>query len=99
MNPRTQFCHNEKCIARGKEGKGNIVIHSQKERRYKCTLCDATFSETKGTAFFRLKTATEIVTIVLTLLCHGCPIQAIVAAFGFDERPDYPEVMSGLRRS
>jgi hypothetical protein len=24
---------------------------------------------------------------VLTLLCHGCPLQAIVAAFGFDERP------------
>jgi hypothetical protein len=23
---------------------------------------------------------------VLTLLCHGCPLQAIVAAFGFDER-------------
>ena len=25
-------------------------------------------------------------TLVLTLLCHGCPLQAIVAAFGFDER-------------
>jgi hypothetical protein len=28
----------------------------------------------------------ETVTWVLTLLCHGCPLQAIVAAFGFDER-------------
>jgi hypothetical protein len=27
-----------------------------------------------------------LVTIVLTLLSHGCPIQAIVAAFGLDER-------------
>jgi transposase-like protein len=27
-----------------------------------------------------------VVTVVLTLLCHGCPLQAIVAAFGFDER-------------
>jgi hypothetical protein len=26
------------------------------------------------------------VTLVLTLLCHGCPLQAIVVAFGFDER-------------
>jgi len=26
------------------------------------------------------------VVLVLTLLCHGCPIQAIVAAFGLDER-------------
>ena len=24
--------------------------------------------------------------MVLTLLCHGCPGQAIVAAFGLDER-------------
>lgn len=24
--------------------------------------------------------------LVLTLLCHGCPLQAIVVAFGFDER-------------
>lgn len=86
MDPRTQFCHNLECCARGKEGQGNIVIHSQKEKRYKCTLCEATFSETKGTPFFRLQTASEVVTIVLTLLCHGCPIQAIVAAFGFDER-------------
>ena len=24
--------------------------------------------------------------LVITLLCHGCPVQAIVAAFGLDER-------------
>jgi hypothetical protein len=28
----------------------------------------------------------DLVTIVLTLLCHGCPRQAIVAAYGLDER-------------
>lgn len=27
-----------------------------------------------------------MVTLVLTLLCHGCPLQAVVAAFGIDER-------------
>jgi hypothetical protein len=26
------------------------------------------------------------VTIVVTLLAHGCPLQAIEVAFGFDER-------------
>ena len=30
--------------------------------------------------------ASDLVNIVLTLLCHGCPPQAIVAAFGLDER-------------
>src|SRR5438105_11407526 len=28
----------------------------------------------------------ETVSLVVTLLAHGCPLQAIVAAFGFDER-------------
>jgi hypothetical protein len=35
---------------------------------------------------YRLTTPTELVTIVLTLLCHGCPLHALVAAFGLDER-------------
>ena len=35
---------------------------------------------------YRLRTATATVTRVVTLLAHGCPPQAIVAAFGFDER-------------
>src|SRR5262249_54575559 len=29
----------------------------------------------------------ETVVLVVTLLAHGCPVQASVAAFGFDERP------------
>jgi hypothetical protein len=28
----------------------------------------------------------ELVLTVVTLLAHGCPLQAIVAAFGLDER-------------
>ena len=34
----------------------------------------------------RLRTSAETVVLVVTLLAHGCPVQAIVAAFGFDER-------------
>jgi transposase-like protein len=48
--------------------------------------CGHTFAATKGTPFYRLRSAADLVTIVLTLLCHGCPTQAIVAAFGLDER-------------
>lgn len=36
--------------------------------------------------FYRLRTAKDLVVIVVTLLAHGCPLQAIVAAFGLDER-------------
>ena len=44
------------------------------------------FAATTGTAFYRLRTAADLVTVVLTLLSYGCPTQAIVAAFGLDER-------------
>jgi transposase-like protein len=33
-----------------------------------------------------LRTAKDIVVVVVTLLAYGCPVQAIVMAFGLDER-------------
>ena len=86
MNPENVFCPNLDCPARGQVGKGNIRIHSQKEQRYVCTECGKTFSASKGTIFYRLRTDPKIVMIVLVLIANGCPIPAIVKAFGFDER-------------
>ena len=86
MDPATTFCPRLACPARGQTGQGNIGIHSRKDKRFLCTACHKTFSATKGTALYRLRTATETITRVVTLLAHGCPPQAIVAAFGFDER-------------
>ena len=86
MDPQQQWCHNLDCPARGRLGQGNIHVHSHKERRYRCETCRRTFTATTGTPFYRLRTAADLVTLVLVLLCHGCPLQAIVAAFGLDER-------------
>ncbi len=86
MDPQTVFCPNSDCPARGQIGKGNIGVFHHKEHRYICHQCRKTFTETKGTVFYRLRTARDIVTLVLTLLAHGCPLQAIVAAFELDER-------------
>jgi transposase-like protein len=86
MDPQTEFCHNPECPARGKAGEGNIVIHSQKENRYRCKTCGKTFSATKGTPFYRLHKPVELMKLVITLLIHGCPTKAIEAAFGLDER-------------
>src|SRR5881409_303651 len=86
MDPTTTFCPNRNCPARGQTGQGNIGIHSQKEQRFICHACHTTFSARKGTVFYRLRTSAETVVIIVTLLAHGCPLQAIVAAFGFDER-------------
>ena len=86
MDPQTAFCPNPACPARGPVGQGNIGVHSQKERRLKCHVCDKTFAESRGTVFYRLRSARDWVVLVITLLAYGCPIQAIVAAFQVDER-------------
>src|SRR4051812_20807354 len=44
------------------------------------------FAATCDTPFYRLHKPAELAVLVLTLLSHGCPTQAIVAAFGLDER-------------
>lgn len=86
MNPQEIFCQNEACSARGQTGRGNIKVHSRKERRYRCTTCGKTFSETTGTAMYNIKKAPQLFEWVVSLLGHGCPVQAIVATFGLDER-------------
>jgi len=86
MNPKQVFCLNNDCAAKGQIGKGNISIHSHKKKQYMCEVCNKTFTATKGTIFYRLKTKPELVVLVLILLAYGCPRQAIVMAFGFDER-------------
>lgn len=86
MNPQEQFCHNEACHASGQVGQGNIVVHSQKEQRYRCKCCGKTFGERKGTALAGIKKASDLFVVVITLLSYGCPVQAIVVAFTLDER-------------
>jgi len=86
MDPATIFCPNLAGPARGQTHQGNSRIHSRKDRRFRCTECHKTFSATQGTAFYRLRTSAETVSLVVTLMAHGCPLQAIVVAFGYDER-------------
>jgi len=78
MNALETFCPNEACIARGKFGQGNIVIHGRKRPRYTCKTCGKTFSEKEGTMFEGLRKPTALIVIVVTLLAYVCPVQAIV---------------------
>ena len=66
--------------------KGNVKVHSHKERRFRCLTCGKTFAATKGTPFYRLHKDQSLFLCVITLLAHGCPVPAVVAAFGLDER-------------
>src|SRR5690349_14925962 len=80
------FCPNLDCPARGKCNAGNIVSHGKTRPRYKCKVCRRTFSERQGTMFEGLRKAEEVILLVVILLSYGCPPQAIVHAFGLDER-------------
>jgi transposase-like protein len=86
MNSQGVFCLNLDCHARGQIGKGNIRVHSQTEERWICDECKKTFRNTKGTIFYRLRTDAHTVMLVITLLAWGCPLKAIVNAFGFHEK-------------
>lgn len=86
MDASQQFCPHEACSARGQIGAGNISIHGRKRPRYKCHHCGKTFSARKGTMLEGVRTDEEKVALVVTLLSYGCPLQAIVHAFGLDER-------------
>jgi len=86
MNLKQIFCPNLDCPAKGQCNRGNIRVHSDQEKRCYCHVCDKTFSVTKDSIFYRLKTDAQTVVLILSLLAYGCPVQAIVMAFGFDER-------------
>src|SRR6266852_7425629 len=86
MNASQVFCPNLDCKARGIVGQGNIVSHGRERPRYRCKTCRKTFSAKEGTMFAGLRKPTEVIVTVVTLLAYGCPVQAIVHAFGLDER-------------
>jgi transposase-like protein len=81
MRPELIVCPNSACGASGRCG-----VHAIKQRRYKCHACGTTFAETTGTPLFGLKHPLWLVLLILALLAQGCPVPAIVFAFGLDER-------------
>lgn len=86
MNQPPLFCPNSDCPASGIEGRDNIRPHAPKDSRWRCTICRHTFVASRGTPFYRKHTAVELMVLVLTLVTNGCPVAAIVAAFGLQAR-------------
>ncbi len=82
MNPHDVFFPNPDCPARGRVGEGNITHHARTPPRYCCAVCRKTFGARAARPFHRRATAEATITGILTLVAHGCPIAAIVAAFG-----------------
>src|ERR1700730_3269232 len=86
MDASKQFCPNVECTSRGQSEQGNIVSHGTKRPRYKCKTCEKTFSTRAGTALEGIRHCEDDFVKVITLLAYGTTIQAIVHAFGMDER-------------
>lgn len=86
MDLQTVFCTTEWCPDKHKRGTGNIVWHSRKRPRCKCTTCGRTFAYRRDTPFAGLRRGEGELVLVVTLVSYGCPIAAIVAAFGMDAR-------------
>lgn len=81
MDPATTCCPHRACPASGQTGQGTRGLPSCKATRCIGTECPKPCSATTGTACSRRRTSAEPVSLVVTLMAHGCPRPARVGAF------------------
>lgn len=85
------FCPNEACADYGKrqsEQQKNIVRCGKTKagrQRYMCRTCGRTFSETKGTIFYRRRTPEDEIIETLALLAEGNRISSLTRVTGHKE--------------
>jgi transposase-like protein len=77
------YCPNETCPDYGKrqgEGQRNIIKFGKTQagrQRYRCQTCNGTFTETKGTLFYRRRTDEDEIIDVLALIAEGNRISSL----------------------
>lgn len=85
------FCPNEACADYGKlqgEQQKNIVKCGKTKagrQRYLCRTCGHTFTETKGTIFYRRRTPEDEIIETLALLAEGNRISSLTRVKGHKE--------------
>lgn len=85
------FCPNTACTDNGQrqsEQQTNIKKYGKTKagrQRYRCKTCGQTFTETKGTLFYRLRTPKNEVIEVLALIAEGSRISSITRVKGYKE--------------
>jgi transposase-like protein len=85
------FCPDESCSDYGKRqggGQQNIVKYGKTKagrQRYKCKTCDGTFTETKGTLFYRRRTPEREIIETLALIAEGSRISSLARVKGHKE--------------
>ncbi len=86
------FCPNEACPEYGKAQDGQTRPNIRKfgktksgVQRYQCKCCGQTFTETKGTIFYRKRTPEHELLETLALLAEGNRISSLSRVKGFKE--------------
>jgi transposase-like protein len=85
------FCPNEVCAdysQRQSKGQKNIVKFGKTKagrQRYKCKTCGSTFTETKGTIFYRRRTPDDEIIETLAFLAEGIRISSLSRVKGHKE--------------
>ena len=85
------FCPNETCSDYGKwqsEQQHNIIRFGKTKagrQRYRCNTCRQTFTETKGTIFYRRRTPQEEILSALACIAEGNRISSTARITGHKE--------------
>ena len=85
------FCPNETCPDHGKgqsDQQHSVVKYGRTKsgrQRFRCKTCGATFAETKGTIFYRRRTAEDEIIETLALIAEGNRISSLARAKGHKE--------------
>ncbi|MGB9578595.1 MAG: transposase [Halothiobacillaceae bacterium] len=85
------FCPNEACADYGKqqsEHQRNVVKCGKTKagrQRYLCRTCGGTFTETKGTIFYRRRTPEDEIIETLAFLAEGSRISSVARVKGHKE--------------
>lgn len=85
------FCPNKACPDYGKQqgqGQANIIKFGQTKagrQRRKCKTCGETFTETKGTMFYRRRTSAAEIMETLAFIAEGNRVSSITRVKGHKE--------------
>ena len=82
------FCWNAACADYGQVRKGNIIKNGKTDKgvqRYRCQTCKQTFTETKGTLFYRCRHSQEEIVECLAMVGDRNSLAAIHRLKGIKE--------------
>jgi len=81
-NPQCQYFGNTDALFHALVGDGRHG-HAERIQTFRCQACHTTFSARRDTAFYRLKTPSQQVAVVLSALAEGLDPSAASRVFGF----------------